>query len=99
MIFRVRVVGVSAWMAQIIPETDCSRTTCNETPSLNDEVLIAEELAKILKIHPKTVYALAKQGKIPGAAYFGGSLRIHGPTVLACLKNGQVPVSRRKAKR
>jgi excisionase family DNA binding protein len=34
------------------------------------------QFAELIQLHPKTVYALAKAGKLPGARYFGGSLRI-----------------------
>ena len=39
-------------------------------------VLKVPEFAALSQLHPKTVYALAKAGKLPGARYFGGSLRI-----------------------
>lgn len=32
-----------------------------------DEILTSLEVAYLLKIHPKTVYKLAKKGVIPGA--------------------------------
>lgn len=59
-------------------------------------MLTVEQVAGLLRVHPKTVYGAVKAGEIPGAVHVGRTIRIHGPTVLAWLAEGQKPVSRAK---
>ncbi len=46
-----------------------------------EEVLIATELAELLRLHVKTVYKLAKEGVIPGKC-IGRSWRFNRTEVL-----------------
>ena len=51
------------------------RTRQNSTPPL-PPLMTVQEFAVVAKLHPKSVYAMAKRGALPGARYFGGALRI-----------------------
>ena len=55
-----------------------------------DEILTASEVAALLKIHPRTVYNLARQGSIP-ARKFGGSWRFSKEAILRMVPGGEVP--------
>jgi excisionase family DNA binding protein len=46
-----------------------------------DEVLTASQVAALLKIHPRTVYNLARKGSIPGRK-LGGSWRFRRDAIL-----------------
>ncbi|HXG51730.1 MAG TPA: helix-turn-helix domain-containing protein [candidate division Zixibacteria bacterium] len=37
-----------------------------------DDILTASQVAKLLQIHPRTVYKLVRQGVIPGRKFGGG---------------------------
>lgn len=54
-----------------------------------DEILTALEVAALLKIHPRTVYNLARQGLIP-ARKFGGSWRFSKEAILKMVPGGEV---------
>jgi len=44
---------------------------------MDDEPLLTiKEVAALLKMSDRTVYAMAKEGKLPGAVRLGGSWRI-----------------------
>lgn len=47
------------------------------------EVLTVEEVAKLLRLDRKTVYAMVQKNRLPGARRFGGAIRIHKPTLVA----------------
>jgi len=56
--------------------------------AVDKPIMTADELADLLRIKRKTVYALIAQGDIPGARRVGGSIRIHRQTVLDWLAQG-----------
>lgn len=58
------------------------------------EVLTADEVATLLRVNRKTVYAAFKAGEIPGGRRIGGTIRFHRSAVLNWLALGQVHVSR-----
>lgn len=62
------------------------------------EVLTVDELAALLRLDRKTVYAAINRSEIPGARRFGRTVRIHRDTVLQWLADGQgrAPRSRRQ---
>jgi excisionase family DNA binding protein len=37
-----------------------------------DDILTASQVARLLQIHPRTVYKLVKQGTLPGRKFGGG---------------------------
>jgi excisionase family DNA binding protein len=37
-----------------------------------DDILTASQVARLLQVHPRTVYKLAKQGALPGRKFGGG---------------------------
>lgn len=57
-------------------------------------VLTAEEVARLLRINKKTVYAAFRQGEIPGGRRIGGTIRFSRKRVLEWLATGQEHVSR-----
>ncbi len=59
------------------------------------EVLTADELASLLRVNRKTVYAGFKAGEIPGGKRIGGTIRFHRDAVLRWLAEGQVSRSSR----
>lgn len=52
-------------------------------------VLTVDELAALLRLDRKTVYAMVNRGEIPGVRRFGRTVRIHRDTVLRWLADGQ----------
>lgn len=52
-------------------------------------VLTADEVANLLRVNRKTVYAAFKQGEIPGGRRIGGTIRFHRNAVLDWLAQGQ----------
>jgi len=44
----------------------------------DDAVLTIQEVAAMLRISERTIYAMAKQGRLPGAVKVGGSWRGSG---------------------
>lgn len=52
-----------------------------------DEVLTASQVAALLKIHPRTVYNLARKGSIPGRK-LGGSWRFRRDAILKMVPGG-----------
>jgi excisionase family DNA binding protein len=78
-------------------------TDIGGTPVMGDKgptapVLTADELAALLRLDRKTVYAMIKRGEIPGVRRFGRAVRILRVTVLQWLAEGQgqAPRSRRR---
>ena len=59
------------------------------------EVLTADELAAMLRINRKTVYAAFKAGELPGGKRIGGTIRFSRDAVLRWLAEGQVSRSSR----
>jgi excisionase family DNA binding protein len=62
-------------------------------------VLTADEVAEILRLDRKTVYAALARGEIPGARRIGRAVRLHRDTVLDWLAQGQGRVSRSRRMR
>lgn len=54
-----------------------------------DEVLTAEELAELMLLDRKTIYAAIKRGQIPGVRRIGRAIRISARTVRAWLNEGE----------
>lgn len=53
---------------------------------MHDEpVLTIREVAALLKMSERTVYAMAKEGKLPGAVKLGGSWRVVRSKLMAWL--------------
>jgi excisionase family DNA binding protein len=72
-------------------ETNNPRPTEVETESTTEEpkVMTAEEVARLLRVNRKTVYAAFKQGEIPGGRRIGGTIRFSRERVLEWLAQGQ----------
>ena len=59
---------------------------------MHDEpVLTIKEVATLLKISERTVYAMAKEGRLPGAVKVGGSWRVLRSKLMAWLEAGGDP--------
>ena len=54
----------------------------------DEPVLTIKEVATLLKISERTVYAMAKEGRLPGAVKVGGSWRVMSAKLLAWLDAG-----------
>ena len=54
----------------------------------DDTVLTIKETAALLKMTERTVYAMAKEGRLPGAAKVGGSWRVMRGTLMSWLEAG-----------
>lgn len=50
-----------------------------------NEVLTTNEVAELLRVHPKTIYHLARAGKIPGAQ-IGGKWRFLHDEIVAMMR-------------
>lgn len=61
------------------------------------QIMTARELAEILRIHPTTVYRLARQGQLP-AFKIGSDWRFHSQAVLALL-DSIAPIPKRAGAR
>lgn len=57
-----------------------------------DAILTASEVAALLKIHPRTVYNLARQGSIP-ARKLGGNWRFSKNAILKMIPGGEAALS------
>lgn len=62
-------------------------------------ILNVDELATLLRLNRKTVYAMIQRGEIPGVRRLGRIVRIHRDTVLHWLAEGQGRVSRSRRNR
>lgn len=62
-----------------------SAETSNDVPA----VLTVDELATLLRLDRKTVYAMVRRAEIPGVRRFGRAVRVHRDTVLRWLADGQ----------
>jgi len=54
------------------------------------QVLTADELAALLRVNRKTIYAGFRTGEIPGGRRIGGTIRFSRDAVLRWLAEGQV---------
>jgi excisionase family DNA binding protein len=59
------------------------------------EVLTADEVARLLRVNRKTVYAAFKRGEIEGGRRLGGRIRFSRDRVLEWLAEGRVSRSSR----
>ncbi len=62
------------------------------------EVLTVDELAALLRVERKTVYAAIARGDVPGARRVGTRLRISRDAVLRWLADGQAAQPSRSAR-
>jgi excisionase family DNA binding protein len=76
-----------------------TRSEPSAPPEQLPPVLTADEVAKILRLDRKTVYAALARGEIPGARRIGRAVRLHRDTVLDWLAQGQGRVSRSRRRR
>lgn len=58
-------------------------------PPSRPDVLTVDELAELLRLERKTVYACIARGEIPGVRRLGGAIRVHREAVLRWLAEGQ----------
>ncbi len=56
-----------------------------------DAVLTIPEVAALLKISERTIYAMAKEGRLPGAVKVGGSWRVLLPKLMGWLEANSTP--------
>ena len=52
------------------------------------ELLTIPETCALLRLGERTVYQMAREGRLPGATKVGGQWRVHRPTLLAWVKAG-----------
>jgi excisionase family DNA binding protein len=65
------------------------------TPAAADGAVISvRDLARLLNLERKSVYAAIRRGEIPGVRRVGRCIRVCRATVLAWLRDGQGLVSR-----
>lgn len=65
-------------------------------PSSLPPIITVDELAALLRVNRKTVYAAIREGAIPGVVRLGGTIRVCRDAVLAWMAGeGRVPSSRR----
>lgn len=55
---------------------------------MTDEFLTIPDVAKLLKLGERTIYQLAREGRLGGAAKVGGQWRFEKRALLAWLKAG-----------
>lgn len=63
------------------------------------DVLVVDEVARLLRLNRKTVYAMVQRGEIPGARWCGRALRFSRAAVLAWLAEGQGRAPRSRGRR
>ena len=75
--------------------------TGSAPPALGDPptVLTVPELAALLRLDRKTVYACIKAGEIPGVRRVGRAIRVHRDQVLRWLAAGQARAPRSRGTR
>lgn len=78
-------------------ETDDTVGVASQVGEALPTVLSVDELAVLLRLERKTVYAAIRRREIPGVRRFGRVIRVCRSTVIDWLANGQgsVPRSRR----
>jgi excisionase family DNA binding protein len=79
---------------EVGPQQGAPPAQKEEGPALEASVLNVEELAALLRVERKTVYAAIARGEIPGVRRVGTLLRVSRERVLAWLAQGQDRVSR-----
>ncbi len=68
-------------------QPDASPALLSELP----ELITVPELAKVLRLSPKTVYEAIQMDKIPGVVRLGRRIRINKRAVVAWLLEGRGP--------
>ena len=68
-------------------QPDASPALLSELP----ELITVPELAKVLRLSPKTVYEAIQRDKIPGVVRLGRPIRINKRAVVAWLLEGRGP--------
>ena len=58
-------------------------------PPLEEVLLTVDEMAALLKVHPKSVYAMAAEGALPGLRRLGRRVRFYRPEVVAWLEGNR----------
>lgn len=66
----------------------------NQIPGLDKPVYTADEVATLLGLSRKAIFARTARGQIPGAFRLGRSLRFRGPDLIAFLAEGRAPSSK-----
>lgn len=74
------------WAISVLSRGRCLKKGLGVMPRAEAQVLTAEEAARYLRLHVKSVYRLAKRGKIP-AQKAGGRWRFHSDALERWLKN------------
>jgi excisionase family DNA binding protein len=74
-----------------INETPNQETSPDQAshPVCPPQVMTADEVAQLLRVNRKTVYAAFKAGEIPGGRRIGGTIRFCRERVLQWLADGQ----------
>ena len=83
--------GAKALQSASRPHNHVTRRHAYEPPP---PVLTVDELAALLRVNRKTVYAALSRGSIPGAKRIGATYRIHRDALLEWLASSQDRVSR-----
>jgi excisionase family DNA binding protein len=85
---RPHATGPSLSLASDLPVPSASSNVSEEETPLQEALpplLTAEELAALLRVQPKTVYAAIRRRQIPGIVRVGRLIRISRTAVLAWL--------------
>ena len=88
------MIVLDASGSEVEAEPAASPAQRREGPPLEAPVLNVDELAALLRVERKTVYAAIARGEIPGVRRVGTLLRVSRERVLAWLAQGQDRVSR-----
>lgn len=87
-------------LAEIGHEAGVGPQGCGEQTQISlPPVLTVNELADLLRVNRKTVYASIRAGEIPGVRKVRGRIRIHRDVVLRWLSEGQASVPRPRRQR
>ncbi len=70
-----------------------------EAPLPSEEVLKVPEVARLLRMDRKSVYAAIARGEIPGVQRIGGAIRVRRTALLRWMDEGQGRVSRSRRDR
>jgi excisionase family DNA binding protein len=79
-----------------IPQPGVTRRSRSDT---TPPVLTVDELAALLRVNRKTVYAALSRGEIPSAKRIGATYRIHREAVLEWLASSQDRAARSRSQR
>lgn len=59
----------------------------------DDQIMTIQEVAALLRISERTIYAMAKEGRLPGAVKVGRSWRVLRPKLMAWLEENSASPS------